>query len=152
MGPEDTRLMAREVRCARVLDFLASAVVQAWSAQAHSQRAGPRGAGPVATRPASARRPLPRSARGPRRRRPDRRRSPRPAAVGGAGHAVRVWDRARALRSGGARMDDAVRVQLFGALSVRVGEVVVPEGAWRLRKAKSVVKPLALAPERRVHR
>src|SRR5512132_494351 len=49
-------------------------------------------------------------------------------------------------------MDDAVRIRLFGAFSVRVGEEVVPEGAWRLRKAKSLVKLLALAPERRVHR
>src|SRR3954468_16570085 len=49
-------------------------------------------------------------------------------------------------------MDDAVQIQLFGAFSVRVGEVVVPEGAWRLRKAKSLVKLLALAPERRIHR
>src|SRR3954469_11993897 len=49
-------------------------------------------------------------------------------------------------------MDDAVQIQLFGAFSVRVGQVVVPEGAWRLRKAKSLVKLLALAPERRVHR
>src|SRR3954454_12624099 len=49
-------------------------------------------------------------------------------------------------------MDDAVQIRLFGAFSVRVGEVVVPEGAWRLRKAKSLVKLLALAPERRVHR
>ena len=49
-------------------------------------------------------------------------------------------------------MDDAVQIRLFGAFSVRVGEEVVPEGAWRLRKAKSLVKLLALAPERRVHR
>src|SRR4051794_2646997 len=49
-------------------------------------------------------------------------------------------------------MDDAVQVGLFGAFSVRVGEEVVPEGAWRLRKAKSLVKLLALAPERRIHR
>src|SRR4051794_13569672 len=49
-------------------------------------------------------------------------------------------------------MDDAVQIQLFGAFSVRVGEVVVPEGAWRLRKAKSLVKLLALASDRRVHR
>src|SRR4051794_27716140 len=49
-------------------------------------------------------------------------------------------------------MDHAVQIRLFGAFSVRVGEMVVPEGAWRLRKAKSLVKLLALAPERRVHR
>src|SRR5438105_2052064 len=33
-----------------------------------------------------------------------------------------------------------------------VGERVVPESAWRLRKAKSVIKLLALAPDRRMHR
>ena len=49
-------------------------------------------------------------------------------------------------------MDRAVEIRLFGGFSVRVGEEVVPEGAWRLRKAKSLVKLLALAPERRVHR
>ncbi len=49
-------------------------------------------------------------------------------------------------------MDDAVQIRLFGAFSVRVGQEVVPEGAWRLRKAKSLVKLLALAPEGRVHR
>src|SRR4051795_2734524 len=49
-------------------------------------------------------------------------------------------------------MDRAVHISLFGAFSVCVGQVMVPEGAWRLRKAKSLVKLLALAPERRVHR
>jgi DNA-binding SARP family transcriptional activator len=49
-------------------------------------------------------------------------------------------------------MDDAVQIRLFGAFSVHVGQQVVAEGAWRLRKAKSLVKLLALAPERRVHR
>jgi predicted ATPase/DNA-binding SARP family transcriptional activator len=49
-------------------------------------------------------------------------------------------------------MDEAVQIRLFGAFAVRVGGEVVPEGAWRLRKAKSLVKLLALAPERRVHR
>ena len=49
-------------------------------------------------------------------------------------------------------MDKAVQIRLFGAFAVSVGGEVVPEGAWRLRKAKSLVKLLALAPERRVHR
>jgi predicted ATPase/DNA-binding SARP family transcriptional activator len=49
-------------------------------------------------------------------------------------------------------MDEAVQIRLFGAFAVSVGGEVVPEGAWRLRKAKSLVKLLALAPERRVHR
>ena len=49
-------------------------------------------------------------------------------------------------------MGKLVQIRLFGAFAVRVGDEVVPEGAWRLRKAKSLVKLLALAPEHRVHR
>src|SRR4051812_3184325 len=49
-------------------------------------------------------------------------------------------------------MDKPVQIRLFGAFAVQVGDQVVPEGAWRLRKGKSLVKLLALAPERRVHR
>jgi predicted ATPase/DNA-binding SARP family transcriptional activator len=43
-------------------------------------------------------------------------------------------------------------IQLLGAFAVRVGGWRVPEDAWRLRRAKSLIKLLALAPERRVHR
>ena len=49
-------------------------------------------------------------------------------------------------------MSPALQIELFGAFAVRVGGAVVPEGAWRLRKAKTLVKLLALAPDRRVHR
>ncbi len=49
-------------------------------------------------------------------------------------------------------MDTGVQIRLFGAFAVRVGGQDVPAGAWRLRKAKSIVKLLALAPERRIHR
>jgi predicted ATPase/DNA-binding SARP family transcriptional activator len=49
-------------------------------------------------------------------------------------------------------MDKPLQIQLFGAFEVRVGDEVVPEGAWRLRKGKSLVKLLALSPERRIHR
>ena len=49
-------------------------------------------------------------------------------------------------------MDHPVQIRLFGAFAVRVGDGEVPEGAWRLRKGKSLVKLLALAPERRMHR
>jgi len=49
-------------------------------------------------------------------------------------------------------MSEVVRIRLFGAFAVRVGDEPVPESAWRLRKAKSLVKLLALAPERRMHR
>src|SRR4051794_25492419 len=49
-------------------------------------------------------------------------------------------------------MDAPVQIRLFGAFAVRVGDDSVPEGAWRLRKGKSLVKLLALEPERRIHR
>src|SRR3954452_15143702 len=49
-------------------------------------------------------------------------------------------------------MDYPVQIRLFGAFAVRVGGREVPESAWRLRKAKSLVKLLALAPDHRVHR
>jgi predicted ATPase/DNA-binding SARP family transcriptional activator len=49
-------------------------------------------------------------------------------------------------------MDKPVQIRLFGAFAVSVGDEPVPEGAWRLRKGKSLVKLLALAPERRIHR
>jgi predicted ATPase/DNA-binding SARP family transcriptional activator len=49
-------------------------------------------------------------------------------------------------------MDKPLQIRLFGAFAVQVGDEVVGEGAWRLRKGKSLVKLLALAPERRVHR
>src|SRR3954466_1649268 len=49
-------------------------------------------------------------------------------------------------------MDSPMQIRLFGAFAVQVGEQLVPEGAWRLRKGKSLVKLLALPPERRVHR
>src|SRR3954447_5343886 len=49
-------------------------------------------------------------------------------------------------------MNEHLQIRLFGAFEVRVGDEVVREGAWRLRKGKSLVKLLALAPERRIHR
>lgn len=48
--------------------------------------------------------------------------------------------------------DTTVQIRLFGAFAVRVGVDDVPEGAWRLRKARSLVKLLALEPDRRIHR
>ena len=47
---------------------------------------------------------------------------------------------------------EAVRVWLLGGFRVSVGDRTVPENAWRLRKAASLVKLLALAPGRRLHR
>ncbi len=43
-------------------------------------------------------------------------------------------------------------MRLLGGFDLAVGDRPVPEGAWRLRKAKSLIKLLALAPERRIHR
>jgi predicted ATPase/DNA-binding SARP family transcriptional activator len=44
------------------------------------------------------------------------------------------------------------RIRLLGGLSVAVGDNIVSDRAWRLRKAKALIKILALAPDRRVHR
>ena len=50
-------------------------------------------------------------------------------------------------------MDNSIpRVCLLGGFSVATEDGVVEERAWRLRKAKALVKLLALAPERRLHR
>ncbi|HEY7620199.1 MAG TPA: hypothetical protein VH834_10525, partial [Solirubrobacteraceae bacterium] len=43
-------------------------------------------------------------------------------------------------------------IQLLGTFAVRVEGAPVPEEAWRLRRARTLVKLLALAPERRLHR
>jgi predicted ATPase/DNA-binding SARP family transcriptional activator/DNA-binding CsgD family transcriptional regulator len=45
-----------------------------------------------------------------------------------------------------------VRVRLLGGFGVWVGPRVVAEGAWHLRKAKSLMKLLALAPGHALHR
>jgi predicted ATPase/DNA-binding SARP family transcriptional activator/tetratricopeptide (TPR) repeat protein len=45
-----------------------------------------------------------------------------------------------------------LRIRLLGGFSVEVGGVRVPDGAWRLRKARALVKVTALAPNRGVHR
>ncbi len=47
--------------------------------------------------------------------------------------------------------NEVLCISLLGAFSVSRGGDAVPDGAWRLRKAKSLVKLLALAPERRLH-
>lgn len=47
--------------------------------------------------------------------------------------------------------DEVLCVNLLGAFSVARGGDAVPDNAWRLRKAKSLIKLLALAPEQRVH-
>jgi DNA-binding SARP family transcriptional activator len=46
----------------------------------------------------------------------------------------------------------AVRIGLLGSFSISVGERKVDESSWRLRKAASLIKLLALAPGHRMHR
>ena len=48
----------------------------------------------------------------------------------------------------GARLD----VKLLGGFAVEVSGMRLEEDAWRLRRAKTLIKILALAPERRLHR
>src|SRR5215210_5605562 len=50
------------------------------------------------------------------------------------------------------RGGEPVRLKLLGGFRVSVGSQAIEEGDWRLRKAKSLVKLLALAPNHRVHR
>jgi DNA-binding SARP family transcriptional activator len=45
-----------------------------------------------------------------------------------------------------------VRVWLLGRFEVSIGSRVIRENEWRLRKAASLVKLLALAPGHRLHR
>jgi DNA-binding SARP family transcriptional activator len=47
---------------------------------------------------------------------------------------------------------DALRIQLLGGFSVSVGPRTVGEDGWRLKKAKSLVKLLALASGHQMHR
>ena len=47
---------------------------------------------------------------------------------------------------------EAVRVWLLGGFEVSVGSRVVGGSSWRLRKAQTLVKLLALAPRHRLHR
>jgi predicted ATPase/DNA-binding SARP family transcriptional activator/DNA-binding CsgD family transcriptional regulator len=47
---------------------------------------------------------------------------------------------------------EAVRVRLLGDFRVSVGNRTIEEDEWRLRKAGSLIKLLALAPQHRLHR
>ena len=51
-----------------------------------------------------------------------------------------------------AREPEAVRIGLLGGFRVSVGSMTIEEGAWRLRKAASLVKLLAMAKGHRLHR
>src|SRR5215204_3790510 len=45
-----------------------------------------------------------------------------------------------------------VRIKLLGGFKVSVGSRTIGEGAWRLKKAASLLKLLALSPTHRLHR
>jgi predicted ATPase len=47
--------------------------------------------------------------------------------------------------------DEVLSISLLGAFSVALGGEVIADDAWRLRKAKTLIKLLALASERRLH-
>src|ERR1700691_5301401 len=47
--------------------------------------------------------------------------------------------------------DEVLRIGLLGVFSISTGDSVIADDAWRLRKAKTLIKLLALAPERRLH-
>ena len=48
--------------------------------------------------------------------------------------------------------DSGLAVRLMGGFQLEVSGQIVPDDAWRLRRAKTVIKLLALTPERRLHR
>jgi len=54
--------------------------------------------------------------------------------------------------SEGGNNAEVVRVWLLSGFRVSVGRCVNGEDAWRLRKAKTMVKLLALFPDHRLHR
>jgi predicted ATPase len=47
--------------------------------------------------------------------------------------------------------DEVLCIGLLGVFSISAGDSVIAEDAWRLRKARTLIKLLALAPERRLH-
>jgi predicted ATPase/DNA-binding SARP family transcriptional activator len=51
-----------------------------------------------------------------------------------------------------ASVTDDLRIRLLGGFAASAGPRTVPLGAWRLRKARSLVKLLALAPGHALHR
>jgi len=67
-------------------------------------------------------------------------------------YAEAASDPARRRRSSSSEGPFPVRVRLLGGFGVWVGSRAVGEGAWHLRKAKSLVKLLAIAPGHALHR
>ncbi|HEX2740529.1 MAG TPA: BTAD domain-containing putative transcriptional regulator, partial [Rubrobacter sp.] len=55
-------------------------------------------------------------------------------------------------REGLSGPQEVVRLKLLGGFRVTIGDRAIAEAGWRLRKAASLVKLLALAPGRRLHR
>ena len=47
---------------------------------------------------------------------------------------------------------EAMHVRMLGGFSVSVGSRTIAEDGWRLKKAASMVKLLALEPGRQMHR
>jgi predicted ATPase/DNA-binding SARP family transcriptional activator len=47
--------------------------------------------------------------------------------------------------------DEVLRIRVLGGFSVAVDGRGVPDDAWRLRRAKTLIKLLALAPDQRLH-
>jgi predicted ATPase len=47
--------------------------------------------------------------------------------------------------------DEVLCIGLLGVFSISAGDSIIADDAWRLRKAKTLIKLLALAPERRLH-
>jgi hypothetical protein len=47
---------------------------------------------------------------------------------------------------------EPLRIELLGGFCVSAGDRTVDESAWRLRKARALVKLLALSPDRALHR
>ena len=56
------------------------------------------------------------------------------------------------LASRGVTSPEAVRIWLLGRFRVSVGSQTIEDEQWRLRKAASLLKLLALAPGHRLHR
>src|SRR3954449_4319080 len=48
-------------------------------------------------------------------------------------------------------MPARVHIAMLGGFAVEVSGIAVPDGLWRLRKSRSVVKLLALTPGRALH-
>ena len=53
---------------------------------------------------------------------------------------------------GSVRRSNVVRIRLLGGFSVSVDSRTIARNEWRLRKAATLVKLLALAPGHRMHR